>query len=380
MKYRKFGKLDYQVSVLGFGCMRLPTRDNKHMGGDIDEKEAVKLIRYAIDRGINYFDTAYPYHDGNSEIVTGKALKDGYRAKIKLATKSPLWSVTSPGDFDKFLNEQLKKLQTEHIDFYLLHGINKKRWEDTVLKLDLLERCEKAIKDGRIGHIGFSFHDKFEPFKQIVDGYGGWDFCQIQYNYMDIENQAGTEGLNYAASKGLAVIVMEPLLGGRLVKLPPEVRKVFEEYSPGCSPVQWALQWIWNHKEVACVLSGMSNVKQLDDNLQTAESLSTQPISPKDMEFIERVRSAFLKRAAVPCTKCGYCSPCPQGVSIPWIMELYNNGIMYDDIAGSRFAYGRFVPEAQRANMCNQCGQCEEKCPQQINPGKLMAGIHEKLK
>jgi len=380
VKYRKFGKLDYQISALGFGCMRLPTQDNKIMSGDIDEKESVWLIRSAIDRGVNYIDTAYPYHGGNSEIVTGKALKDGYRNKVKLATKSPLWSVASPGDFDKFLNEQLKKLQTEHIDFYLLHGINKKRWEDTILKLGLLKKAEMAIADGRIGHIGFSFHDKYDSFKLIVDGYERWDFCQIQYNYMDIENQAGTKGLRYAASKGLAVVVMEPLLGGKLANPPPKVRKIFEEYSIKRSPAQWALQWIWNQPEVTCLLSGMSKMQQLDENLQAAELLSTQPLSPKDLKLIEQVRSAFLKRTAVPCTKCGYCLPCPQGVNIPWILELYNNGIIYDDMPASRFAYGRFVPEAQRANLCNQCGQCEEKCPQGIKPGKLMSEIHAKLK
>ena len=223
MKYRKFGKLDYQVSALGFGCMRLPTMDGKPMSGEVNEKESTRLIRSAIDRGVNYVDTAYPYHNGNSEIVTGKALGDGYRDKVKLATKSPLWFITSAADFDKFLNEQLKKLQTDHIDFYLMHGVGKERWENTVLKFGLLEKAEKAIADGKVGHLGFSFHDRPESFKPIVDAYDRWDFCQIQYNYMDTENQAGTAGLRYAASKGLAVIVMEPLLGGRLANPPAEV-------------------------------------------------------------------------------------------------------------------------------------------------------------
>ena len=258
MKYRKFGKLDYQISALGFGCMRLPTRDNKPMSADIDEHASIRLIRSAIDRGVNYIDTAYPYHNGNSEIVTGKALSDGYRDKVKLATKSPLWFVNSPGDFDKFLNEQLKKLQTDHIDFYLMHGLDKKKWENTVLKLGLLEKAEAAIKDGRIGNLGFSFHDGHASFKPIVDGYNRWEFCQIQYNYMDTENQAGTEGLRYAAGKGLAVIVMEPLLGGRLSIPPPEVRKVFDKYGDKRSPSQWALQWVWSQSEVTSLLSGMT--------------------------------------------------------------------------------------------------------------------------
>lgn len=380
MKYRKFGKLDYQASVLGFGCMRFPTRDDKGRDGEIDEKESIRMIRSAIDRGVNYIDTAYPYHNGTSEIVTGKALGDGYRDKVKLATKSPLWLLNSPGDFDKFLNEQLKKLQTDHIDFYLLHGVDKKRWDNVIPKFGLLEKSEKAIADGRIGHLGFSYHDEPEHFKMIVDGYGRWDFCQIQYNYMDTENQAGTEGLRYAASRGLAIVVMEPLLGGRLANPPKEVRKIFEEYPVKHSPVQWALQWIWNHPEVACVLSGMSNMRQLDENIQIAETLSDKPLLGEELKLIERARQGFLKRTAIPCTKCGYCMPCPQGVDIPGVIDLYNTAVIYDDIDTSHFAYTHFIPEEKRANACNQCGQCDQKCPQGINPSKLMPDIHEKLK
>jgi predicted aldo/keto reductase-like oxidoreductase len=379
MKYRKFGKLDYQISALGFGCMRLPTRDSKPMSGDVDERESMRLIRSAIDRGVNYIDTAYPYHNGTSEIVTGKALGDGYRDRVKLATKSPLWFIASAADFDKFLNEQLKRLRTDHIDFYLMHGVGKERWENTVLKFGLLEKAEKAIADGRIRHLGFSFHDGPEAFNPIVDAYDRWDFCQIQYNYMDTENQAGTAGLRHAASKGLAVIVMEPLLGGKLANPPAEVRKIFDERGTK-SPAQCALQWVWNQPGVTSLLSGMNSMQQLDENLHAAESLSTEPLSPDDLELIERVRAAFLERAAVPCTRCGYCLPCPQGVNIPGVIELYNNGIIYDDMSASRFAYGRFFQETERASACIACGECEEKCPQGIEIGTLMPVIHEKLK
>ena len=379
MKYRKFGKIDYQVSALGFGAMRLPTFDNKPMSGEINEAESTRLIRSAIDRGVNYLDTAYVYHNGNSEIVVGKALLEGYRAKIKLATKSPLWIVNSAADFDKYLDEQLVKLQTDHIDFYLMHGIGKERWE-TIQKLGLMECAEKAIKAGKICHIGFSFHDKAEAFRPIIDAYDKWEFCQIQYNYMDTENQAGTEGLNYAAAKGIPVIVMEPLLGGRLAKPPADVKKIFDEYGTKRSPAQWAMQWVWNQPGIVTLLSGMNSMAQVEENLQAAETLSTQPLTLEDKKLIIQARAAFLKRASVPCTKCGYCLPCPQGVNIPEIIELYNNGIVYNDMASSKFMYGRFFDEAERADKCAQCGQCDAKCPQGIEISKLMPEIHEKLK
>jgi predicted aldo/keto reductase-like oxidoreductase len=380
MKYRKFGRLDYQMSALGFGCMRLPTKDNKPMSGNIDEEESVRLIRSAIDRGVNYVDTAYIYHSGNSESAVGKALADGYRSKVKLATKSPTWIMESAADFDRILDEQLKKLLTDHIDFYLLHGLGKELWENAVLKFGLIEKAEKAIKDGKIGHLGFSFHDKQESFKPIVDGYNRWDFCLIQYNYMDTETQAGAAGLEYAASKGIAVIAMEPLLGGRLAKPPADVRKIFNEYGTRRSPAQWALQWVWNQPGVTSLLSGMNSMEQLDENLEAAQSLSDMPFSKEDKELIGRVRSGFLKRAVIPCTKCGYCLPCPRGVDIPGVLDAYNSSVIYNDMRTSQFIYRWFIDEAERASACVQCGQCEEKCPQQIGIGKLMPEIDEKLK
>ena len=299
---------------------------------------------------------------------------------MKLATKSPLWFVASPDDFEKYLNEQLQKLQTDHIDFYLLHGLGKERWENVVLKFSIIEKAEKALKDGRIGHIGFSFHDGPDAFKPIVDGYDKWDFCQIQYNYMDTNNQAGTAGLNYAASKGLAVIVMEPLLGGRLANCRRTYRRYLMSTDTKRSPAQLALQWVWSQPGVTFLLSGMNSMQQLDENMEAAETLSTAPLSQEDLKLIERVRAELLKRAAVPCTKCGYCQPCPQGVDIPGVFELYNNGIIYNDMAASKFAYGRFFQETERASACVQCGQCEEKCPQKIEISKLMPVVDGKLK
>jgi len=339
MRYRKFGKLDWSVSALGFGCMRLPTLDGHPMSANIDEKESIRMIRHAIDQGVNYVDTAYPYHSGNSEIVVGKALKQKYREKVKLATKSPVWLINNSDDFDKYLNEQLKKLQTDHIDFYLLHGLGKTRWISTVLKFNLLERAESAVQDGRIGYIGFSFHDDYDAFKEIIDGYDGWSFCQIQYNYMDIEDQAGTKGLKYAASKGLPVVIMEPLLGGRLANPPRTVQEIFNGFPKKRSPSDWALQWLWNQPEVSVVLSGMSNMQQVEDNLRSASISGVNSFGAEELLLIERVQKKYAERAAIPCTKCGYCMPCPNGVNIPGNFEQYNDVIMYDDARTPRMIY-----------------------------------------
>ncbi|NLE45727.1 MAG: aldo/keto reductase, partial [Chloroflexi bacterium] len=241
MKYRKFGNLDVQVSALGFGCMRLPT-----IGGEyeqIDEPEATRMLHHAIDHGVNYVDTAYGYHEGNSELFVGKALQGDYRQKVHLATKLPCWKVETAADFDRLLNEQLGKLQTEHIDFYLLHALNKDSWTK-VHGLGVLEWAEGAKADGRIGRLGFSFHDEYPVFQEIIDAYDKWEFCQIQYNYMDIDNQAGAKGLKYAASKGLGVVIMEPLLGGKLVSAPPAIEAIWASAPTERTPADWALQWL----------------------------------------------------------------------------------------------------------------------------------------
>lgn len=378
MQYRKFGKLDWQVSALGFGCMRLPTADGKPLSGNIDEKESIKMIRYAIDHGVNYVDTAYPYHEKNSEIVTGKALKDGYREKVKLATKSSVWSIKKTEDFERYLNEQLKKLQTDYIDFYLFHGLDKKGWNNVVLKLGLLERAESALRDGKIGHIGFSFHDRYEVFQDIIDGYDGWTFCQIQYNYMDTEHQAGTRGLRYAASKGLAVVIMEPLLGGRLAKPPATVLDVFKGRG-GKPPVDWALQWVWNQPEVSLLLSGMSTMGQVEENIASANLSGIGIMGPEELEVIQRARDTYRDMTMIPCTKCGYCQPCPSGVNIPRNIKLFNDGFTYGDVETSRGIYANYMAEANRAGSCVQCKACEEKCPQKIVISEWMPKVHAVL-
>jgi uncharacterized protein len=366
MQYRKLGKLDARVSVLGFGCMRLPTCDGIPQSENIAEAETIRMIRHAVDRGVNYIDTAYPYHNGRSEVATGKALRDGYRAKVMLATKSPLWQIAKPADFDTYLDEQLGRLQTDHVDFYLFHGLGTERWEPIVLRHNLIERAEAAVRDGRIGHIGFSFHDKADAFKRIVDGYGGWSMCQIQYNYMDTANQAGTEGLKYAAAKGLGVVVMEPLLGGRLATPPPAAADVFCASGKDWSPAEWALHWTWDQAEVSIVLSGMKAMREVTENLRAADRSAIGSLDADSLGLIERVRKILLERAPIPCTQCGYCRPCPSGVNIPRNLELYNECIVYDDPAIPRAVYARFVPEGERAGACTGCRECEEKCPQGI--------------
>lgn len=374
MKYRKMGKLDVTVSVLGFGAMRLPTLGTE---SQIDEPKAIEMIRYAIDHGVNYVDTAYGYHGGQSEIVVGKALKDGYRDKTYLATKLPVWFVNKKEDMDRLLNEQLKKLDTDHIDFYLLHALNKDSWQK-MYNLGAIEWGERMKEKGLIRYFGFSFHDDLETFKKIIDAHD-WDFCQIQYNYMDIDYQAGKEGLEYAGKKGIGVIVMEPLRGGRLARPPKDVMELMEKYPTKRSPVELALLWVWNHKEVSLALSGMSTLDQVKENLEIADKAEVNILSKEDLEFIEKLRLAFLGRKAIDCTQCRYCMPCPYGVDIPRNFYIYNEGVRYDDWGAPRWEYNNAMKPEERAGNCKKCGECETKCPQGLAIRDLLEMVHNTL-
>jgi predicted aldo/keto reductase-like oxidoreductase len=373
MQYRKFGKLNWQVSALGFGCMRLPTLG---AAADIDEPEATRMLYTAIDQGVNYVDTAYPYHGGNSELVVGRALKaDGYRAKVRLATKMPVWKAEAYEDFDKLLNEQLAKLQTDHIDFYLLHALNKDRWLK-MRDLDVTRWAESALADGRIDYLGFSFHDNYETFQEIIDAYDGWTFCQIQHNYMDIEKQAGTRGLRYAAAKGLAVVIMEPLLGGRLVNPPQPIEAQWNTAANRRTPADWALQWLWNQPEVSVVLSGMSAMEQVEGNLASAAASGVGTLAAEELALIDKVRALYHDLSPIPCTRCEYCMPCPNGVDIPRNFEIYNAGKMYDKVESARGDYSMWVPQPQRASECIACLACEPLCPQSIPISRWMPIVH----
>jgi len=376
MKYRKFGKLDFQSSVLGFGAMRLPQFDRNP--ANVDEDESIRMIRYAIDHGVNYIDTAYPYHMGRSEVIVGKALRDGYRNKVRVATKLPPWKIRAHEDFDRYLNEQLERLQVNHIDFYLLHGLNKAFWHK-LYDLNVIHWAEKAIADGRIGHLGFSFHDDFKAFKEIVDAYESWTFCQIQYNFMDIDYQAGTRGLHYAASKGLAVIVMEPLRGGRLThKVPTEVNNLWKSAPQIRTPSEWGLLWVWNHPEVSIALSGMTKMEHIMENVNIAERSAPNMLTNQELALIEQVRKAYQKMYPIPCTNCGYCMPCKHNVHIPYIFEMYNDAIAYGDTTSARIYYGMLKPE-RRADQCQECGECAEVCPQQMSIPEWLKKAHALL-
>lgn len=377
MQYRQFGKCDFKVSTLGFGCMRLPILDGDE--GKINEPKAIELIRYAIDNGVNYIDTAYPYHKGMSEITTGKALKDGYREKVKLATKLPAWLINTYEDFDKYLNEQLEKLQTDHIDCYLLHALNKRTW-GKIRDLGVVKFIEGALKDGRIKQIGFSFHDELNLFKEIVDYYD-WDFCQIQYNYMDENYQAGLEGLNYAAARGMAVIIMEPLRGGKLVKNPPkDVLDLWNSADVKRTPASWALTWILNKPEVTLLLSGMGKMEEITENLKICSDARPNTLTEAELKLVDAVKEKYISFTKVGCTACGYCMPCPAGVNIPSNFNLYNEAFKYNDVGASKFAYERFMPDDAKANVCVDCGQCEEACPQNLPIREHLKSVHELLK
>jgi predicted aldo/keto reductase-like oxidoreductase len=382
--YRKYGKTNEMVSVLGFGCMRLPV-----IGGDptnIDEEQSIAMIRHAIDEGVNYIDTAYPYHGkgmaygGASEPFVAKALKDGYRERVKLATKLPSWLIKTRADMDKYLNEQLKRLETDTIDFYLVHSLSASTWP-SLKEAGISEFLDQAIQDGRIKHAGFSFHERVGLFKEIVDYYD-WSFCQIQYNYLDENYQAGKEGLEYAAKKGLGIAIMEPLRGGKIAEnLPDDALSFFDQADQKRTPVEWALRWVWNHPEVSIALSGMSTMEHVTENLKIARDAHANSLTEKEINIINQVKSIFKERIKVNCTACAYCMPCPAGVNIPGCFTILNDNFIFGDSPAVRerhkFLYNFRLDSAAHASNCIECGKCESHCPQNISIRKELHTIKE---
>jgi predicted aldo/keto reductase-like oxidoreductase len=382
------GKLGWNVSALGLGCMRLPPRRINRIRADT--KKSINLIRYGIDKGINYIDTAWPYHLGDSERILGDGLKDGYREKIYLVTKLPIFMVRKAKDFDKYLKSQMKRLQTDYLDSYLFHMLNKGQFEK-IKKLELLKKMEEAKKEGLIRSIGFSFHDTLPVFKEIIDYYP-WDITLIQYNYMDSCVQATTEGLVYAHNKGIAVAIMEPLKGGTLVNPPLEAIEVLNSAKEKKSSVEWALQFLWNKSEISVVLSGMGTKKMVDENCEIADRSGVNSLTSEDKEIIDKLAQIYQKRIKVPCTACGYCMPCPEGVDIPQNFACLNN-VYLEKSRFRRFqtrrAYRKLKSSKDKVNLnppngngdlCNNCGVCVEKCPQMINIPKELEKAKKNLK
>ncbi|MCH5212456.1 MAG: aldo/keto reductase [Oscillospiraceae bacterium] len=370
MKYRELA--GEQVSVLGFGLMRLPVFDGDP--GKIDKEKTAEMIRYAIDNGVNYFDTAYVYHNDKSEGMAGEILSEyNLRDKVKLATKLPTWRVKSESDVLEMIEEQLRRFKTDYIDFYLCHALSRDRFDNVILKYNVLPQLEKAKAEGKIKHIGFSFHDDLDAFKYILDSYDGWEFCQIQLNYINTDYQAGLEGLRYAAEeKGIGVIVMEPLYGG---KLADPSAQIVRELPEGRTPVESAFDFLWNIPAVKTALSGMGTMQQMQENIIYASRAEVGMMSDADLECMKKAKHVFDTMALVPCTKCNYCMPCPFGVDIPAIYEAYNKL----PVAGKDKAKELYAAINGKGDKCVSCGACQNVCPQSIMTPALMKKIDEQL-
>lgn len=382
MQYRKFGKTGETVSALGFGCMRLPIIQGKPE--NIDVQKTDEMLNYAYDHGVTYYDTAYVYHrpmhqgitKGFSEDVLGNCFRGAKREKIFYATKLPTFNIHKIDEFEQTLDESLDSLKTDHIDFYLAHSLSKPTW-DRMLQLGMLEFLRKAKESGKARHLGFSFHDELPVFKEIVDAFN-WEFAQIQYNYLDVNLQAGTEGLHYASSKGLGMTIMEPLRGGKLAATPSEeVRKVWKKSANDWTPARRGLSFVWDDPAVSVVLSGMGTLDQVKENVASADASEAASLSEQELSLYSEAREAYWKRTAVPCTGCEYCMPCPEGVNIPANLNLINDLSMFGDISLIKGSYDSLEP-AERAENCVSCGTCMEKCPQHIQiPVHLQAFVEK---
>ncbi|WBW97367.1 aldo/keto reductase [Oceanirhabdus sp. W0125-5] len=358
-----------KVSILGFGCMRFPTIDNDTK--NINKELVMEMMRYAIDNGVNYVDTAIPYHGQMSEPLVGEVLQEGYREKVKLATKLSGWYVKEYDDFRKMIEGQLVRLKTDFIDFYLVHALDRESW-DKLKDLGVIQFLDEIKSEGKVKHIGFSFHGDYNEFEYILQDYS-WEFCQIQLNYLDEEYQAGVKGLKYAKNKGLDVIIMEPLRGGRIVNnISQPIKDIMNKSKENKTPIEWALRYVWNFPEVSLILSGMSEMSHVRENILLSNKGYSNNLIDEDLEILKEVNKYYKKKIKVDCTDCKYCMPCPAGVNIPACFELYNDASMFEDVEGVGKMYNRFISDEKKASNCVDCGKCIEKCPQNINiPEKL---------
>ena len=369
MEYRKLDKLGISVSLLGFGCMRFPTKDGK-----IDEELSFEMIDEAIKNGVNYLDTAYPYHNGESESFVGKVLKKYDREKLYIATKLPCWEVKSVDDAKKIFDKQLENLGVDYIDFYLLHSLGKNSYNKMV-ELGVVDFCQKLKDEGKIKYFGFSFHDDYSAFEKILTD-RPWDFCQIQLNYMDTDYQAGMAGYNLAEKLNIPVIIMEPVKGGSLANLADDIKSVFEKIRPNDSVASWAMRFVGSLPNVKVILSGMSNIEQVRDNLKTFTNFES--LSKEEEEAVKTVTKMMHNRVKNGCTDCKYCLPCPFGVNIPRNFSIWNTYGVYDNKGSAKWSWNH-MPENEKAKNCQECGKCEDDCPQNLNIINDLKRLQEEL-
>ena len=371
MEKRKMEKLGAEVSLLGFGCMRFPTNAE----GKIDREKAEAMMDKAIAAGVNYIDTAYPYHGGESELFVGEVLKKYDRDSYYLATKLPLWAVHSLEDVDKLFNEQLSKLQTDYVDFYLMHAMGGSKWREMV-KLGVVERLEELKAEGKIRYLGFSFHDSYEAFEEILNA-RDWDFCQIQLNYMDVNDQAGMKGYKLTEEKQVPLVIMEPIKGGMLANYGGDIADVFHALDKDASFASFALRWVGSLPNVKVVLSGMSTMEQVDDNLKTFGDF--KPMSEEELATVDKVVEILNNRVQNGCTGCSYCMPCPAGVNIPKNFRIWNTYHMYQNYNAVKWNWETEMRDEERANKCIECGKCEAICPQALQIREDLKRVMEDL-
>ena len=375
MKYRTFPKTGEKVSLMGLGTMRLPVYDKEETRPILEE--GVKMIRRAIDLGVNYIDTAYMYHGGKSEEIVGAALKDGYREKVFLADKMPVWMARQAGGIEALFQQQFDRLQVDYIDMYLVHALDKGVWK-LAQKLEAIPFLEAKKAEGKIKHLGFSFHDDLELFKEIIDAYP-WDFCQIQLNYMDSHFQAGLEGLEYAASKGIPVVIMEPLKGGKLVNVPEDIAKLFDSLDKKYTEAGWALRWLADRPEIMTILSGASSMEQMEENIATLSDADANALTAEEKKVIEEVKAAYKRRIKADCTGCRYCQPCPMSIDIPEALRLYNDWHLYHNENTLHRDMALFLPKGKPVD-CVGCHECDFKCPQKLPIANIMQEMKELCK